>query len=115
MDIANRSFCFYFGECVCVCVCVCARVRLAAQLCPALFERPGSFVHGDSPGKNTGVRLPCPPPEDLPNPGIELRSPALQVDSLLCEPPGKSILVNSGQNLLGIKISAHPRNVSYGA
>ena len=33
--------------------------------------------------------LPCPPPGDLPNPGIEPRSPALQVDSLLSEPPGK--------------------------
>ena len=36
--------------------------------------------------------LPCPPPGDLPNPGIEPRSPALQVDSLLSESPGKSIL-----------------------
>ena len=26
--------------------------------------------------------LPCPPPGDLPNPGIEARSPTLQVDSL---------------------------------
>ena len=26
--------------------------------------------------------LPCPPPGDIPNPGIELRSPALQADSL---------------------------------
>ena len=34
--------------------------------------------------------LPCPPPGDLPNPRIEPRSPALQVDSLLSEPPGKS-------------------------
>ena len=33
--------------------------------------------------------LPCPPPGDLPNPGIEPRSPALQVDSLPSEPPGK--------------------------
>ena len=33
--------------------------------------------------------LPCPPPGDLPNPGIESRSPPLQVDSLLFEPPGK--------------------------
>ena len=28
-------------------------------------------------------------PGDLPNPGIERRSPALQVGSLLSEPPGK--------------------------
>ena len=33
--------------------------------------------------------LPCPPPEDLPNPGIEPRSPTLQADSLPSEPPGK--------------------------
>ena len=33
--------------------------------------------------------LPCPPPGDLPNPGIELRSPTLQGDSLPTEPPGK--------------------------
>ena len=33
--------------------------------------------------------LPCPPPEDLFDPGIEPTSPALQVVSLLTEPPGK--------------------------
>ena len=33
--------------------------------------------------------LPFPPPGDLPNPGIELRSPALQADTLPSEPPGK--------------------------
>ena len=33
--------------------------------------------------------LPCPPPGDLPNPGIEPRSPALQADSLPAELPWK--------------------------
>ena len=36
--------------------------------------------------------LPCPPPGDLPDPGIEPASPeapVLQVGSLLAEPPGK--------------------------
>ena len=33
--------------------------------------------------------LPFPSPEDLPNPGIEPRFPALQADSLPSEPPGK--------------------------
>ena len=33
--------------------------------------------------------LPCPPPGDVPNPGIEPWCPALQVDSLPSEPPGK--------------------------
>ena len=32
-----------------------------------------------------------PSPEDFPNPGIEPRSPALQVNSLLSEPPGKAL------------------------
>ena len=33
--------------------------------------------------------LPFPFPGDLPNPGIEPRSPALQADALLFEPPGR--------------------------
>ena len=33
--------------------------------------------------------MPCPPPGDLPDPGIEPRSPALWADSLPSEPPGK--------------------------
>ena len=44
-----------------------------------------------SPGKNTGEELPFHSPGDLPDPGIELRSPALQADSLPSEPPGKPI------------------------
>ena len=32
---------------------------------------------------------PAPSPGDLPDPGIEPRSPALQADSLPSEPPGK--------------------------
>jgi len=35
--------------------------------------------------------LPFPIPGDLPHPGIELRSPALQAKSLLSEPPGKPL------------------------
>ena len=34
--------------------------------------------------------LPLPSPGNLPHPGIEPRSPALQVDALPSEPPGKS-------------------------
>ena len=33
--------------------------------------------------------LPFPSPRDLPDPGIEPRSPALQTDALTSEPPGK--------------------------
>ena len=40
--------------------------------------------------------LPCPPLEDLPNPGIETATPSsvLQADSLPPEPPGKPIFHN---------------------
>ena len=38
--------------------------------------------------------LPFPSPEDLPDPGIEPRSPTLQADALPSEPPGK--LKNTG-------------------
>ena len=53
--------------------------------------------------------LPCPPPEDLPNPGIELRSPILEADSLPSEPPGKPKNTGVGSpsllqgNFLGIE------------
>ena len=50
---------------------------------------PGSSIHGDSPHKNNWSGLSCPSPGDLLNPGIELRSPALQVDSLPSEPQRK--------------------------
>ena len=40
--------------------------------------------------------LPCPSPGDLPNPGIESRSPALQVDYLPSEPPGKPMNTEVG-------------------
>ena len=33
--------------------------------------------------------LPFPSPGDLPDPGIETRSPAFQADALTSEPPGK--------------------------
>ena len=38
--------------------------------------------------------LPFPSPEDLPNPGIKPRSPALQADSLPAESPGKPMLTS---------------------
>ena len=40
---------------------------------------------------------PFPSPADLPNPGIEPRSPTLQADSLPAEPPGKPIRKAMGQ------------------
>ena len=41
--------------------------------------------------------MPFPSSGDLPNPGIKARSPALQADSSLTEPPGKPILERGKQ------------------
>ena len=49
-----------------------------SNLCdPMDYSPPGSSVYGIFPGKNTGRDS----PGDLPDPGIELVSPALQADS----------------------------------
>ena len=50
---------------------------------------PGSSVHGILQARNWSG-LPFPSPGDLPDPGIEPRSPTLQADALLSEPAGKS-------------------------
>ena len=51
---------------------------------------PGSYVHGaEFFRQEFWSGLPNPPPGDLSNPGIELRSPALQEDSSSSEPQGK--------------------------
>ena len=49
---------------------------------------PGSSVHGILQAK-TVEWVAIPSPEDLPDPGIETGSPALQADSSPFEPPGK--------------------------
>ena len=43
--------------------------------------------------------LPCPPPEDLPNPGIEPESLALPADSLPAELPGTLSLFHNPAKL----------------
>ena len=48
--------------------------------------------------------LPCPPPEDLPNPGIEPRSPTLRVDSLLSIKKKKKQMIQL-RSLEGIKVN----------
>ena len=63
------------------------------QSCPTLCDHmdcslPGSSVHGILQARHWSG-LPFPSPRDLPNPGTEARSPALQADSLPSEPPGK--------------------------
>ena len=47
--------------------------------------------------------LPCPPPGDLPDPGIKPRSPTLQAGSFPSEPPGKP-----SYSLPGCKVESPP-------
>ena len=46
---------------------------------------------------------PCPSPVDLPNPGIEPRSPAMRADSSLSESPGEAQLDKIIYNILNEK------------
>ena len=70
---------------------------LVSQLCQTLYDStncslPGSPVHGILQARtleNGNTWLPFSSPRDLPDPGVEPRSPALQADSLPSEPPGK--------------------------
>ena len=55
-----------------------------AQSCPTLCDPMDT-----SPWNSSGQKVAIPPPGDLPNPGMEPRSPTLQMDSLLTEPTGK--------------------------
>ena len=52
------------------------------------YSLPGSSVHGDSPGKNTGLGGHA-LVQGIFHPEIEPRSPTLQADSLPSEPPEK--------------------------
>ena len=65
---------------------------LASQLCPTLYNLmdyspPGSSVHGILQARI--LEWLHSSPRDLLDSGIKLRSPALQVDSLPSEAPGK--------------------------
>ena len=92
-----------------------SKVKVKLLSCVSLFEtcglQPTRLLHPqDFPGKSPGVGChfllqwiqsmefsrpeywrgqPFPSPGDLPNPGIEPRSLALQADSLPAEPPGQ--------------------------
>ena len=89
----------FWQSCLCYCNCMIvlsllSPVRFFATLWAVVCSLPGSWVHGifrmgASPDQNTRVGLPCPPPGDLPDAGMELASPvspALQADSLPTEP-----------------------------
>ena len=64
-----------------------SRVRLFATPWTVAYYAPPSMGFSR---QEYWSGLPFPSPEDLPDPGIEPRSPALKADTLPPEPPGKS-------------------------
>ena len=79
-----------------------------AQSC-SLFVTPWTVAHQASPSMGFSRQeywsgLPFPPPGDLPDPGIKLRSPALQADALTSEPPGKPEEIH-GERLISFNIN----------
>jgi len=76
------AFIFFF-------ILKCVKV-LVAQSCLTLCDPMDCSLSGSSvlgfPREEYWNGLPCPSPGALPDPGIELRSPTLQADSLPPEP-----------------------------
>ena len=67
-----------------------SRVQLFATLWTVAHQAPPSMGFSR---QEYWSGLPFPSPGDLPGPGIKPRSPALQVDTLTSEPPGKPYLI----------------------
>ena len=63
---------------------------------PVDCSPPGSSAHGILQASE----LPFPSPGDLPDPGIEPRSPTLQADALTSEPTGKLGVPNQRDSLI---------------
>ena len=76
---------FFFNRRYSVCA-VLSHIRLFAILWTEACQAPPSMGFSRL---EYWSGLPCSPPGDLPNPGTEPRSPALEANSLPSEPPGK--------------------------
>ena len=86
-------------------MCVCVLSHFSAQLCVTPWTPPGSSVHGilqsrilewKKKKKEYWSGLPCPPPGDLPHPGIEPASLCLlhwQAGFLPLGQPGKPMYI----------------------
>ena len=69
------------------------KVKVKSLSCVRLFATPWTVAYQASPSMGFSRQeywsgLPFPSPGDLPDPGIEPRSPTLEADALTSEPPG---------------------------
>ena len=78
-----------------------SRVRLFAIPWTVACQAPLSIGYSR---QEYWSRLSCPSPEDLPDPGIESRSPALQADSLATELQGKLDNFRAENNIFALKL-----------
>ena len=81
---------------ICVCACVCVSPSVVFQLFVNPLTQQAPLSMGFS-RQEYWSGLPFPSPGDLPNSGVEPRSPGLQADSLLYEPPWKPSLYHTVQ------------------
>ena len=89
------------------CVCVCAHAQLLSHVW--LFVTPWTVAHWALLSMGFSRQeywsgLPCPPPGDLPNSGIEPTSPSLEGGFFTTEPPGKPQLYSNRVLILDFKI-----------
>ena len=82
-----------------------SRVRLFATPWTVAYQAPLSMGFSR---QECWSGLPFPSPGDLPDLGIEPRSPALQADALPSEPPGKPSILNSIKNKCGFSAPTGP-------
>ena len=96
---------------------VCARVHTLSHFsCVRLFATPWTVAHQASLSmgfsrKEHWSGLPCPPPGDLPDPGIKPASPALHADSFTAELPGKPSYSPWGLKRVGHEWAANTHTV----
>ena len=82
----NKTLKVLFKECLKVEVKSLSGVRLSSTTWTVAYQAPPSVGFSK---QEYWSGLPFPSPGDLPNPGVEPGSPALQGDALPYEPPGK--------------------------
>ena len=114
--ISQSRILFYLCVCVCVCVCVCyllSRGQLFATTWTTAHQASLSMRFSRQ-GYWSG--LPFPFPGDLPNPGTESGSPALQADSLPTKLQGRPLfyflLCRNVQHVYKNKNSQHVLGMS---
>ena len=83
------------------------KVKVKSLSCGQLFATPWTVAYQAPPSIGFSRQeywsgLPFPSPGDLPNPGIEPGSPALQTNTLLSETPGKPTVNSVSKSLTDV-------------